>query len=286
MSEMLELKGITKRIGDFELQNLDLRLESGSVMGFIGPNGAGKTTTIKIIMGLMRADSGELRLFGQDAKRAGPQLRKRIGFVYDEPHMNGKLNALDLGTITSPFYPSWDQRGFRALLDRFDVPPAKVVDELSKGMKMKLQLALALCHGAELIVMDEPTGGLDPVMRSEFLDLLYEVIQDEGKSLLFSTHITDDLERIADSVTFIDRGRLVFSAPKDEILASRALVRGPLDVLTPDLEALMIGVRKTASAFSALTDRAQELSQFPEAPLVIEGATLDDIMVYTVRRNF
>lgn len=286
MAANLELRAVTKRRGDFFLKGIDLTLESGSVLGFIGPNGAGKTTLIKIIMGLLIPDSGEVRLFGEDAAKRGSQLRAQMGFVYDEGRFNGKLNAEELGSLVGRFYPTWSAGRYAELLERLELPRKKPIDGFSKGMKMKLQLAAALSHDARLIVMDEPTGGLDPVVRSEILDLLYREIQDERKSILFSTHVTDDLARIADRVAFIDRGELIFVDAVDTVLETRSLVKGPAAALTAELETLLVGVRRTGTSFSGLTEKADAVRTLGDPRIVLEPASLEDIMVYTVRRDY
>ena len=186
-------------------------------MGLIGPNGAGKTTVVKLIMNLIRRDAGEVRVFGLDNLRHEPKIKARIGFVYDVPHCPEELRLETIASAVAAFYDKWDAARFMGLLEEFQLSPRQVFKKLSHGMKMKFSLAVALAHDADLILMDEPTAGLDPVFRFELLTKLRALIQDERKTVLFSSHITSDLERVADFVTFIHKGRVVFSAAKDEV---------------------------------------------------------------------
>lgn len=205
MENILELNGVTKRYGDFSLQ-VDLSLKRGYIMGFLGPNGAGKSTTIRLIMGLVRKDGGRIRLFGLDLDTHEREIKERIGFVFDQNYFYEELTAEEMKNTIRPFYSRWDESLFRKYAKQFDLPLNKPIKQLSKGMKTKFSLAVALSHDAELLIMDEPTSGLDPLIRSEILDILQEIIQDENKSVFFSTHITSDLDQIAD---FIDRKSVV-----------------------------------------------------------------------------
>lgn len=291
MPEMaIELEGVGKSYPGFSIESLSFGLERGFVLGLIGPNGAGKTTTIRMLMGLAAPDSGRIRVLGQDPRKADGAFRSRIGFVYDESKWYGTLTARETAAWVSRLYPSWDGEAFRSRCESFGLDPGKKLDELSKGQRMKLSLALALSHGAELIVMDEPTGGLDPVSRSELLDSLFPIMAEGNTSILFSTHVTQDLERIADYIAFLKAGRLVFCEAKDEILSRHALVRGPVSALDGRLEAELVGRRVYEGGFEGLTDRADSLRALAPAGngnrITLERASLEDIMVYNVREDY
>lgn len=254
-------------------------------MGFIGPNGAGKTTTIKLIMGLLHSDSGEIELFGLDAFHHAKEVKEKIGFVYDEIFYFEWLNASEIGFLMPHFYPAWDRVAFTQYLARFELPARKKIKEFSRGMKMKFSLAVALSHNAELIVMDEPTAGLDPVFRQEVLEILLDVIQDESKAVLFSSHIIADLERIADFVTFIDNGQIVFSENKDKLLTRYSVVQGPKGVLSPELEDRLLGLRHAAYGFEGLCSDGAIIREQLSDQCIVEKASLEQIMVFLVREN-
>lgn len=284
MSTILEVKSLRKEYKDFTLKNINFTLERGYIMGFIGPNGAGKSTTIKLIMNLIKKNAGEIKVFGLDNIKNEREVKQKIGFVYDENYYYDELTINEIKTIISPFYRQWDNAAFNNYLKQFDLDPKKKVKVLSKGMKMKLSLAVALSHKAELIIMDEPTSGLDPVFRSEILDILYSLIQDESKSIFFSTHITTDLEKIADYITFLNNGEIVFSSPKDEVLDSYALIKGGKELLDTDTRKEFITVRENAFGFEALTNNLNKVKRVFGDKIIIEKPSLEDIMVYTVRK--
>lgn len=280
---MLEIRNMSKRFKNFTLDNISFKLEPGYIMGFIGPNGSGKSTTIKLIMNLMRKDSGEIKVFGKDHIKFEKEIKNRIGFVYDESYFYEDLSILQMKNIVAAFYKEWNNDVFNRYIKNFDLDPKQKIKKLSKGMKMKFSLALALSHNADLIIMDEPTSGLDPVFRREILDILYDVIQDESKSIFFSTHITTDLEKIADYITFINEGKIVFSKSKDEILESYAMIKGGNDLLDNDIRKEFIGIRQTNIGFEGLTENPEKLRKLFRDEIIIERPTLEDIMVYSVR---
>lgn len=281
MENVLEVQGLCKRYEEFALADVSFSLPRGYVMGLIGPNGAGKTTTLKTILGLLRRDSGAIRAFGLDPSAHGAAVRSRIGFVHDEPCFYRHLTLARNAALVGRFYRSWDRDAFRRLAGAFDLPLQKRFGALSRGTKTKFALALALSHRAELVIMDEPTSGLDPVFRRDLLDTLTDLLQDERASILFSTHITSDLERIADYITLIQRGRIVLSATKDEILEKWALVKGGPDLLERAPRGIFRGMRRGAHGFEALTDDAAEARKRFGDSVVIDRASLDDIVLYT-----
>ena len=282
---MLEIKNLSKKFKTFELKDVSFELKPGCIMGFIGPNGAGKSTTIKLIMNLLKKDSGEIKLFGKDHIDYEREVKNRIGFVYDENYFYEDLTIKQMKNIIAPFYSEWDEDIFNKYLIDFDLDTKKKIKALSKGMKMKFSLALALSHNADLIIMDEPTSGLDPIFRREILDILYDIIQDEKKSIFFSTHITTDLEKIADYITFINDGEIVFSKSKDEILESYCMVKGGNDLLDDDIRKEFIGLRETGVGFEGLAKNPKKLKQLFGNEAIIERPTLEDIMVYSIRRS-
>jgi ABC-2 type transport system ATP-binding protein len=284
-SLILEIQGLGKYFSEFELSDVTFSLEKGYVMGLIGPNGSGKTTTIKLIMNLLKKDRGEIKVFGLDHVKGEKEIKNKIGFVYDENHYYGVLTIEQMKKIVAPMYQYWDEHLFQKYLKEFDLNPKQKIDKLSKGMKTKFSLAMALSHQAELIILDEPTSGLDPVFRNELLEILYFLMQDENKAILFSTHITSDLERIADYITFINQGSVVFTNEKDQVLERFSLVKGPNYLLDSSLEKQFIGLRKSSVGFEGLTADLEVISPALKEKMIVERPTLDEIMIYLVNRT-
>lgn len=283
MSKILEVKNLSKDFGDFSLTDISFELPRGFIMGFIGPNGAGKSTTIKLMMNLLKKDAGEIKIFGLDHLEDEIEIKNRIGFVYDENHFYEELTINEMIRVISPFYKRWDQSIYKRYLKQFKLSGKAKIKELSKGMKMKLQLAVALSHHAELLIMDEPTSGLDPLIRNELLEILATLIQDEKKSVFFSTHITSDLDKIADYITFINDGRIIMKDTKDNILETYGIVKGNKDVLQSIDKKYLIGVKENQFGFEGLIKDHQGIPSYLKEQLIIEKPTLEDIMLYSVR---
>lgn len=282
MENILKVSNLSKEYKSFKLDNISFTLPKGYIMGFIGANGAGKTTTIKLIMNLIRKSSGNIEVFGKDNVKHEIEVKSNIGFVYDECSYYEELSIKDNINIVKRFYKTWNQKQCDEYLKKFKLDPSKKVKELSKGMKMKFSISIALSHDADLIIMDEPTSGLDPVSRSEMLEILQEYIQDGEKSVIFSTHITSDLEKVADYITFINKGKLEFSMSKDEILESYKMVKGGLDLLNEDFKKKFINIKKNSFGFEGLTNNVEDMKRQYGKEIIIEKASLEDIMVYTV----
>ncbi|MCR6853749.1 ABC transporter ATP-binding protein [Paenibacillus jamilae] len=280
---MLELKNVCKSYEDFAVKNISFTLPRGYIMGFVGPNGAGKSTTIKIIMNLIKKDSGEIKIFGKDNKKAEKEIKQNIGFVYDENHYYEDLTCEQMKRIIAPLYKKWDEEQYQSYMHRLQVPKYKKIKELSKGMKMKFAIAIALSHHAEFIIMDEPTAGLDPVVRSELLDMLQEIVMEDEVSVLFSTHITTDLERIADYVTFINDGEIIFTSEKEDLMENYVIVKGSNDLLDREGKELFVGLRKNKFGFEGLAKDKQGIIDWFGNEVVLEKPTLDDIIVYTAK---
>jgi len=285
MKPILELRGVGKDYGDFRVEDVSFQLPVGHVMGLIGPNGAGKTTLIKSIMGLLRPIQGEVLLFGRRMADDEVGIRSRIGFVYDNASHYPHLNLRKLRSVVAPFYDRWDEPFFQELVERFELPLNKPLKKFSQGMVTKAALALALSHHAELIVMDEPTSGLDPAFRRELLEIVADLLKDGRKSVLFSTHITSDLERIADYITFIRQGKLVFSENRDELFDRFAVVRGAREILDDEIRQHFLGLCEHSFGFEGLTGDAGRLRERLGQQVVIERASLEDILYLTGKRE-
>lgn len=278
----IEINGLTKRYDGFTLDNVSLAVPRGSIMGFVGQNGAGKTTTIRALLGIIRLDSGSIKLFGQSPDKNEAAIKSRIAVVFDELPFHECLNALQLDKIMRELYPKWDSGVFAAYLERFSLPRKKKFSQLSKGMKMKLQIAAALSHGAELLVMDEATSGLDPVVRSEMLDVFLEFIADEGHSILMSSHITSDLERIADSITFIHGGKILLSDQKDVILDDHRIIKCGGDELNRIDGDDIISIRRSEFGCEVMVKNFSRNGR-KYSNMIADRAALDEILLFAVK---
>jgi ABC-2 type transport system ATP-binding protein len=285
MEYALDIRNLSKDYSGFRLKDVSFSLPRGYIMGLIGPNGAGKTTVIKLILNLIRRDGGDISVLGLNNLAAEMEIKSRIGFVHDTPFFYEHLTLANVRKTVAPFYRDWDDASFLRLADEFDLPLGKRFKALSRGTKKKFALAVALSHKADLLILDEPTSGLDPVFRSELLKRLSAFIQDEGKSVLFSTHITSDLERIADFITFIRGGEIVFSLPRDQILGAWAVVKGGPELLAAENRDLFKGIRQGTYGVAALTAAAGDARRRLGRDAVIEAATLEDIMFYMTKGN-
>ena len=278
MDNFLEVSNLSKSFPSFQLQNISFTLPKGYIMGLIGPNGSGKTTTIKLILNMLKRDNGEVKILGLDNITDEKVAKANVGVVFDANYFCDEWTVTQAEAAVSVFYKNWDKNRFYELLKRFHIAPAKKVKELSKGMQMKLMIACAFSYDAKLLILDEPTSGLDPVSRDELLKILSEYIEDGEHSVLFSTHITGDLERAADYITYINYGELFFSGSKDEFVDMFRIVKGGRDELTLNLSEKLIGIRNFSTGFEALA-RTEDLKLFSH--LDIEPATIDDIVVFT-----
>ena len=284
LDPLLEVRGLVKRYGLFALGAVSLSLPRGYIMGLVGPNGAGKTTLIKLVLGLVRRDAGTIRIFGRENLEDAAAIRSRIGFVHEVPAFYNHLRLRTVASIVSAFYARWDQPLFLRLAADFELPLSKRVYALSRGTKTKFALVLAMAHHAELLLLDEPSTGLDPVFRRELLEQLSAYIGDGTASVLFSTHITADLERVADFITLLDDGKVVFSETRDAVLERWALVRGGVELLEGEAARLFTGVEASGVGFSALTDDVRAARRMcADGQLVIERPSLEDIMFHLTR---
>ena len=272
---ILEVQGLHKNYPSFTLNDITFNLPSGYIMGFVGPNGAGKTTTIKLILNVIKGNSGNVKLFGQVGNVV---QNKQIGVVMDTPMYVEDWTLRDVEKAISPFYSNWDKSEYAGYLKRFGLDSKKKVKELSRGMKVKLQIAVAFSHDAKLLLLDEPTSGLDPAARDEICDLLREFVSDETKSVLFSTHITADLDKTADYITFILNGSIAFTGAKDELLEKYIRVVGGLHDLNNEQKSFVIGYRKHSTGFEGMIETINR-NKLPKA-IMTERITLDEIIIF------
>lgn len=281
---VIELKNVTKDYGDFKLDDVSFSVPEGTICGFIGQNGAGKTTTIKAILDVICVDMGEITVFGQDIKKDSAGLREDIGVVFDEMGFHEFMTGKDINIMMKNIYKNWDEAVFFDYLKRFSLPSKKPCGDFSRGMRMKLQIAVALSHNARLLIMDEPTSGLDPIVRNEMLQIFREFVVEEDHTILLSSHITGDLEKLADEVVFINGGRVVLSGNKDEIIEKHGLLKCKKEQLKDISDSFIVFSEvETFGVTVLVNDRKTCEKLYPE--MVIEPATLETIMLFYVNRQ-
>lgn len=279
MENAVLIKGLTKRYDGFCLDNINLEIPKGYITGIIGRNGAGKTTLINAVLGVSRFE-GSIEIFGKPMDGNETELKNRIGAALGSGFFYEGLKLRQMAGIVKRFYSGWSDETFLRYARRFGLDLEKKVKELSTGMREKFGIALALSHGAELIIMDEPSSGLDPVARGELMDIFAEVIADGETTVVISTHITSDLDRTADFVVMLDDGRLVFNMQKDELTERHRIVKGPAEALTEELAGTLVSFRKGAHGFEGLTASGERRSG-----LLYEKPAVEDIMRFYAARG-
>lgn len=279
---ILEVKNLVKDYGDFVLDKISFEITRGVVMGLIGENGAGKSTTINCILNEVQKSSGQILLFGKDHIQNEIEIKDKIGVVFDENFFPDIFTPSEIGSYMSGIYRNWESFTFREYLKKFELPETKAIKDFSKGMKVKLVFAVALSHKAELLILDEATSGLDPIIRDDILDLLLDFVQDETHAVLVSSHITSDLEKIADYITFIHKGRLVFSHPKDDLVDNYGIISCGAVVFDSLDKSDIIAYRKEDYQFKVLVkNRHKAEKNYPKA--IVEPAAIEDIMLFYVK---
>ena len=281
INNVIELKNVVRDYGDFKLDHISFAVPEGSVCGFIGQNGAGKTTTINLILDIINRDEGEINLFGKPVDQNHAYVREDVGVVFDEMGFHEFMTAKDINIMMKNIYKNWDEKVFFEYLKKFSLPSKKKCGAFSRGMRMKLQIAAAMSHKAKLLIMDEPTSGLDPIVRNEIIGIFRDFVVEEDHTILLSSHITGDLEKIADEVVFIDGGKIVLSGNKDEILEKHGILKCKKEEASKVSETLIVGVEEEAYSTSILVnDRHAAAKLYPD--MVMEEAALEDIMIYYV----
>lgn len=271
----LELRGVTRTLGDFKLGPLDLTLPQGCILGLIGKNGAGKSTTIKLILEMLRMEAGTIRVLGSDDLTG---IRAELGVVPDTVGLPLCLTAKQAGKVMAGIYKNWDGSLYDSLLRRLEVPRDKKFKDLSKGMRMKLGIAMAMSHDAKLLILDEATAGLDPVVRDQVLDLLMEFTRQEDRSVLLSSHIVSDLEKVCDYIAFLDKGQLLLFEEKDALREQYAVARVPREALAEMEPGCILGKRESPYGAEVLLRRDQAPAGWDLYPVTIE-----ELFVYMVR---
>ena len=281
MNNILKVENLRKSYGDFYLSDVTFSLPEGCITGFIGINGAGKTTTLRTLLGLTKKASGHIELFGLDMEKNEKQIKNRIGVVLDDGCFYDELSLAEMKSVISAAYTSWSEQDYRRYMDMFSLDPKQKINTLSKGMKMKYALVLALSHNAELLIMDEPTSGLDPLIRSQLLKVLTDYMENGGKGVFFSTHITSDLDKIADMLIMINNGRIIFQEEKDFLLDTYRIVKGDMKALTDDMRKSFLSITETAFGFTGITKQISKI-QSSLSDAIVERPTIEDIMLANI----
>ena len=284
MENILELQQVSKTFpkSNFTLKNVTFSLPYGAILGFVGENGAGKTTTIGCILNTITKDSGTVKLFGQEMLDADTILREKIGVVYDGDNFPPYWTARQLSEVMEGLYTQWDNSLFQKYLEDFQLPAKQKIKHYSRGMTMKLAIAAALAHHPELLILDEATSGLDPIMRDEMLDVFMEFVQEENHSILLSSHITSDLEKVADYITFIHNGKLIMTVSKNDLVYNYAVMRcKESQFLTLDPKDIL-AYRKRDFQIDVLVSNGKE-AQRKYKGVVIDHVSVDEIMLLLVK---
>lgn len=282
MKDVLTVKGLTKNYQDFTLDHVSFEIPQGSIVGLIGENGAGKSTIIKAVLGLIKKDDGEITLFGRQDGALNTKIKEQIGVVFDGSNFSGDLSPRKLNKVFKDIYRSWDEDLYISLLEKMAVPVHQKIKTFSKGMKMKLSLVAAFAHHPKLLILDEATSGLDPVMRDDILDMFLEFVQDEENSILVSSHITSDLEKVADYIIFVHNGSVIFSKPKDELLENYGIIKCGDAAFERIEKEDRVACRKLDYEWQILVEDRNRIQKKYKDAMVIP-ATIDEIMLLYVK---
>ena len=282
MENILEIKNLSKKYNGFELKNININLHKGMIMGFIGENGAGKTTTIKSILNIINRDNGKIKIFGLDNLKHEKEIKENIGVVLDDSFISDYLSSNEINKIMKNIYSNWDEKLYFKYIEDFKLPKDKVLKTYSSGMKMKLKIAVALSHHPKLLILDEPTSGLDPIARNEILDIFQEFIQDEEHGIFVSSHITSDLEHIADYITFINNGEIIFTKTRDELLENYRIVKCSKEQFNNIDKNDIIKYKKNKYEYDILIKNQNEFIKKYDIE-VIDKPTIEDIMLIYIK---
>lgn len=279
----IEISNVTKTLNEFELNIENLNIEKGFITGFIGPNGSGKTTTIKLILNMIFKDSGSIKIFGKEYKSDDIDIKQIIGYVGDVSGYIPESKIKDIKKGVSMFYKNWDEKVYQKYLEKFKLNENKRYKELSKGQQKKFELIMALSHHPKIIIMDEPTANLDPLVRNEFLEILQDHIEKEEATVFYSTHITSDLDKVSDYLVFIYNGKIMLKGEKDIILDNHKIIRGNKNLIDDDTKKELVSFKENQFGFEGLTSNANSAYEVFGEEVVYDKANLEDILMYYTR---
>ncbi|MDM5186162.1 ABC transporter ATP-binding protein [Bacillus sp. DX4.1] len=284
MNAVLEVNNLNKTYDNFSLKDVTFSLNKDCITGFIGTNGSGKTTTIKAILGLILKDSGKINFLGKDMDKNERKSKNNIGIVLDEGYFYDELTLKEMKNVIAPSYTDWDEPVFLTYIKQFNLNLEQKISTLSKGMRMKFAVALALSHHADLLIMDEPTSGLDPLVRSELMNILLDFMKEPGKIVFFSTHITSDLDKIADMIILIDDGKILVNEEKDVLVDTHVLVKGDNQLINEQTKKLFLNLHQSHYGFEGITHKKDDVRRLmPD--VLMERPTLEDIMLSYIGGN-
>lgn len=281
-SDAIRIDGLTKKYKSFMLDQVSFRVPKGAIMGFVGENGAGKTTTIKAILDLIHIDGGEISVLGSSQKKLSKDVKEQIGVVFDGSNLHDNMNIKNINRIMKHIYRNWDEEAYANYMKKFLLPDRKAIKEFSRGMKMKLSIAIALSHHSKLLILDEATSGLDPMVRDEILDIFLDFIQDEEHSILLSSHIISDIEKIADYVTFIHQGKIVFSENKDDLIYKHGVIHCKKEELAGIDKSFIVGIRENSFGADVMI-RNKESFQRRYHQYHMERTSIEELMLFISR---
>ncbi|MGB4659262.1 MAG: ABC transporter ATP-binding protein [Mobilitalea sp.] len=284
MADAITIRNLTKNYKDFSLNKISFSVPKGSIVGFVGENGAGKTTTIKAILDLIQVKEGEIEVLGADAKNLPKELKAQIGVVFDGSNLHDNLTSKNINQVMKNIYFNWEETLFLNYLKTFQLPDNKIIKEYSRGMKMKLSIAIALSHHSKLLILDEATSGLDPMVRDEILDIFLEFIQDEEHTIFISSHIISDIEKIADYVTFIHQGSIVFSESKDELIYQHGVIRCKKEEVAGIDHSYIVGIRENSFGAEVMIHNKEEFQKHFH-DYMIDKTSIEEIMLFISRRK-
>lgn len=282
VTNAIEVKNLMKNYKDFSVNKISFTVPTGTIMGFVGENGAGKTTTIKAILDLIHTDGGEITVLGEAAGKLSKELKAQIGVVFDGSSLHDNMTAADINTVMKNIYSNWEENIYSDYMRRFELPLNKHLKEYSRGMKMKLSIAIALSHHSKLLILDEATSGLDPMVRDEILDIFLEFIQNEEHTILLSSHIISDIEKIADYVTFIHKGNIVFSESKDDLIYQYGVIRCRREDVTLINSSYIVGIRENSFGAEVMIRKKDDFMRHNHQ-FAVEKTSIEEIMLFVSR---
>ena len=280
----IEIRNLSKTLDKFTLNIDSLDIQKGFLTGFIGPNGNGKTTTIKLIMNMLKKDTGTIKVFGKEYKTDDLSIKETIGYIGDISGYMKEVKLKEIKSTISSFYENWDDALYKHYLNKFNIDENKLYKECSKGQQKKFELIMTLCHHPKLLIMDEPTANLDPIVRNEFIEVLQEHIDKDGVTVFYSTHITSDLDKVCDYLVFIYDGKIILNGDKDSLLENHRIIRGNKDLLNDETKKYLISYKENSFGFDALTSNYKEAFDIFGEEVIYDKANLEDILMYYTRR--